>query len=270
MSEHEKVRWLRAAYDARLRGWCAPLPSGAREERDGPLLRVVGLHEGFVIGPRDLGVRGEGLDRLIGRQRDFFAARGEAVEWKTHGHDLPEDLPARLRAAGFLPEPPETVVIGEAARIAGIEAEPPPGVTLRTVSAPEDLERFAQMQSEVWGRDLSHRARELGDQRAVAPDAMVLLVAEAAGEVVCAARMTYVAGGAFAGLWGGSTLAAWRGRGIYRAMVAARARMAAERGVRHLYVEASADSAPILRRLGFVAVTTTTPYLWSPPAPRRG
>ncbi|NED79104.1 GNAT family N-acetyltransferase, partial [Streptomyces sp. SID11233] len=31
-------------------------------------------------------------------------------------------------------------------------------------------------------------------------------------------------------------------------------------------VDASADSAPILRRLGFLELTTTTPYIWTPPA----
>ncbi|WP_329166589.1 hypothetical protein OHB49_22840 [Streptomyces sp. NBC_01717] len=46
---------------------------------------------------------------------------------------------------------------------------------------------------------------------------------------------------------------------------AARAQIAAARGVNYLQVDASSDSAPILRRLGFQAVTTTTPYVWSPP-----
>jgi hypothetical protein len=35
--------------------------------------------------------------------------------------------------------------------------------------------------------------------------------------------------------------------------------------VRYLYVDASPDSRPILERLGFVVVTTTTPYVWSLP-----
>ena len=48
--------------------------------------------------------------------------------------------------------------------------------------------------------------------------------------------------------------------------LAHRARLAAERGCRYLEVDASDDSRPILERLGFVAVTTTTPYVWSPPA----
>jgi GNAT superfamily N-acetyltransferase len=70
----------------------------------------------------------------------------------------------------------------------------------------------------------------------------------------------------FVTFWGGATLPAWRGRGIYRALVAHRAQLAAERGRRYIEVDASDDSRPILERLGFVAVTTTTPYVWSPPA----
>lgn len=68
----------------------------------------------------------------------------------------------------------------------------------------------------------------------------------------------------FAGLWGGSTLPAWRGRGIYRALVAQRARLACARGARYLQVDASDDSRPILLKLGFQSVTTTTPYVWTP------
>jgi len=94
---------------------------------------------------------------------------------------------------------------------------------------------------------------------------MTVLVVEAGDEVVSAAWLVLTEGTEFAGLWGGSTLAAWRGRGIYRALVARRAQLAAERGVRYLQVDASADSRPILERLGFLAITTTTPYVWTPP-----
>jgi len=63
---------------------------------------------------------------------------------------------------------------------------------------------------------------------------------------------------------GRATLAAWRGRGIYKATVAYRAGLAAGRGYGLLEVDASDDSRPILERLGFVPVTTTTPFVWSP------
>jgi ribosomal protein S18 acetylase RimI-like enzyme len=48
-------------------------------------------------------------------------------------------------------------------------------------------------------------------------------VAEAQGEVVCTGRLEVVLGTEFAGVWGGGTVPEWRGRGIYRALTAARA-----------------------------------------------
>jgi hypothetical protein len=49
-------------------------------------------------------------------------------------------------------------------------------------------------------------------------------------------------------------------RGVYRALVAHRARLAIERGYRYLQVDAMPASEPILRRLGFVRLGTTIPY----------
>ena len=66
----------------------------------------------------------------------------------------------------------------------------------------------------------------------------------------------------FAGLWGGATHPDWRGRGLYRALTAARARHAHGLGVRFLYVEWSPMSQPILERSGLSRITTTTPYVW--------
>ncbi|CAL9501831.1 hypothetical protein SUDANB121_03469 [Nocardiopsis dassonvillei] len=253
-----------AFYDAHMRGLPDPLPEGVTAERDGPLVRLVGGHRGLVTGPADLSGVG-GLDALIARQRDRFAVLGQAVEWKTRGHDRPADLPGRLRAAGFEPEEEETVLLAPAAEVA---AEPalPGGIALRRVAERADLDRIAALQSAVWGQDQAWLAGELAARIAAEPEDTVVLVAEAAGEVVCAAWLVVRRSRGYAGLWGGSTLPAWRGRGLYRAMVAERARLAAALGVGYLQVDASPDSAPILRRLGFTAVTTTTPYVWTPPA----
>lgn len=255
---------LLAAYDDQMRGAPPAPPEGVSYEQDGPLLRVVGQFRGFVSGPRDLGVSGAELDRLIVRQRERFAARGEAVEWKTRGHDRPADLADRLRAAGFVPEDRETVMIGLAEETAALAPSLPDGVTLRQVTAAADLRRIAAMESAVWDQDRSWLADDLAGRVAAAPGEIAVFVAEADGEVISAAWLVFRAGTEFAGLWGGSTLKEWRGRGIYRALVAVRARLAAERGMRYLHVDASDDSAPILRRLGLYAVTTTTPYVWSP------
>ncbi|WP_037911952.1 GNAT family N-acetyltransferase [Actinacidiphila yeochonensis] len=255
---------LLAAYDEQMRGAPPTPPAGVVHERDGALLRIVGQHRGFVSGPRDLGVDGAELDRLIVRQRDYFAARGEAVEWKTRAHDRPAGIADRLAAAGFVPEERETVMAGVVRELA---AEPvlPEGVVLRRVTGDGDMRRVAALETAVWGQDMGFIAEDLIGRVAAAPDEIAVLTAEAGGEVVCAAWLVFREGTRFASLWGGSTLPAWRGRGVYRALVAARAGLATARGVEYLHVDASDDSAPILRRLGFHALTTTTPYVWSPP-----
>jgi hypothetical protein len=211
-------------------------------------------------------VDGAELDELIARQRDFYAARGEAVEWKTRAHDLPAGLVHRLVAAGFVAEDPETVLVGRSADLA---ADPvlPEGVTLRRVTARSDFERIAALKSAVWGEDGSWLADDLAARVENAPDGIVVLVAEAGTEIVSAGWLVLREGADFGGLWGGSTLNEWRGQGIYRALVARRAQLAAACGVPYLYVDASADSAPILTRLGLLAITTTTPYVWTPRIP---
>lgn len=256
---------LLAAYDAQCRGRVPdPLPAGVQVERDGPLLRFTGFDGGGFVGYRDLGgIEGDELDELIARQVRVFAERGEPFEWKHHGHDRPADLPERLRAAGFVPEEQETVVIAPVAEVA---AEPrlPDGVSIREVSERRDLERIVALEQAVWGHEETWLADMLEKERAADPDATVVFVAEAGDLVVCAGWVRFDPGSEFATLWGGSTLAEWRRRGIYRALVAVRANLAAARGYRFLEVDASDDSRPILERLGFVAVTTTTPYVWSP------
>jgi hypothetical protein len=81
-------------------------------------------------------------------------------------------------------------------------------------------------------------------------------------KVICSGRLAPVTGTEFAGIWGGSTLPEWRGRGIYRALTAARARAALDAGVRYINSDCTVMSRPILERSGLVAVTTTTPYVW--------
>ena len=254
---------LLAAYDQQLRGHPPdPMPIGWRIERDGPVLRQYTEHGGF-IGYRSVAeLASDELDALIARQRDIFAARGEQVEWKWHSHDLPSDLPDRLRAAGFTPEDRETVVVGLAEPLTNDPVVLPEDVRLRQVSAAADLDRIAAMESEVWSEDRSWLAVGLGAELAADPTSITIMVAEVEDSVVSAGWVRYTRGTDFASLWGGSTLPRFRRRGVYRALVAARARLAVARGYQYLQVDASDNSRPILERLGFVALTVTVPYMF--------
>jgi GNAT superfamily N-acetyltransferase len=153
------------------------------------------------------------------------------------------------------------------ARVVEIAAEPrvPEGVSLREVAARADFERIAAMERSVWGDEHAWLPDTLESEREVDPDSLTIVVAEAGDTVVCAGWIRYAERTEFAALFGGATLAEWRRRGIYRATVAYRANLALQRGFRYLQVDASDASRPILERLGFVPVTTTTPYIWSPP-----
>lgn len=254
---------LLRAHDAQVRGSVGErMPAGWAAYPAGRILRVRTAHRGIVFTDGLHGLSDAELGEAVTATVEFFAGHGAGFEWKTYGHDHPALVPA-LRQHGFVAEPKETVVIGETARL--VEAgEPPAEVALRRVSAREDLEAIAAMESAVWGEDWSWLADDLADRITSAPDDIEIWVAEADGVVVSAAWLVRLPGTEFAGLWGGSTLEAWRRRGIYRALVAARARSAAAAGVRYLWVDASDESRPILERLGMLAVATTTPWIWEP------
>lgn len=253
-----------ALYDAQLR-LVVPkrTPAGQDFQSDGRVLRVTGQNRGFIETAQALNLKGVALDRLIVENRDFFANRGEALEWKTRGHDQPTEVPERLLAAGFVPEETETIMVVDTERMA-CGPNLPAGVEIRTVDARDDLERIAQMETTVWNEDFSWLADDLDEQIQAEPDNTIVFVAEADGCVVSAAWLVLNEGTDFAGLWGGSTLSEWRRKGIYKALVARRAQTAHDRGMKYLQVDASDDSKPILRKLGFRALTTTTPYVWTP------
>ncbi|HJP78694.1 MAG TPA: GNAT family N-acetyltransferase [Pseudonocardiaceae bacterium] len=254
---------LLRAYDEQARpAETRDLPPGLYAEPDGPIIRVVGDRRGFVNGPVDLGLSGADLDALIKRQQDFFAARGEGLEWKTRAHDRPAELFDRLLAAGFVAEDEETVLIGVAADVADEHPPMPEGVELREITDQAGFRGIADMEAEVWSSDRSHLVTQL--TREVGAGLVTVYAAVADGRIVSAAWGDYKSGIEFVGIWGGATLPQWRGRGIYRALVAKRAWLAVQRGYRYLQIDASKDSRPIVARLGFTEVTTTTPYVWTP------
>ncbi|SCE37611.1 Acetyltransferase (GNAT) family protein [Streptomyces sp. DvalAA-14] len=185
---------------------------------------------------------------------------GREFEWKLYAHDRPADLGARLLAAGFTPEPAETLMVAEVAALP-LDVQPPAGVRLEPVTDAAGLALMAEVHAGAFGGDDSRLNARLLDQLTHRPDALTAVVAMAGERPVSSARMEFHPGTDFASLWGGGTVPAWRGRGIYRALIAHRARIAAARNIRYLQVDASDDSRPILRRLGFAPLGVTTPYL---------
>ncbi|WP_405602408.1 GNAT family N-acetyltransferase [Streptomyces sp. NBC_01410] len=229
-------------------------------ERIGDVVRQVGAEGGWN------GIVWSGLDRAtadaaIARQVRYFTALGRDFEWKLYGYDQPDDLGTRLRAAGFTPEPEETVMVAEIAGMpTGVQL--PDGIRLEAVTDAAGVELLVDVHEQAFGTSGARLREQLLAQLAQTPDTALMTVAMAGDRPVCGARTELHPGTGFASLWGGGTVAAWRGRGIYRALIAHRARIAAANGYRFLQVDASDQSRPILQRLGFAALSTTTPYVY--------
>jgi GNAT superfamily N-acetyltransferase len=254
---------VRAAFDVQIRRRPEADEPGAVIERDPGVLRCVapGAQTSRINWSA---LTNETADEVIAAQRQYFADRGTPVEWKYYDYDQPADLPARLIAAGFQPDDEETMVVAEAAAIDPAVVLP---AGVRLVPVTDEAGVAATMAV----HDLAftdHPAAELGErlltQFRESPELLHMVVAMAGDEPVSAARIEFIPGTDFAGLWGGGTVPAWRGKGIFRALVAYRAGLAAERGYRYLQVDALPTSRPILERLGFQAVARTTPYVFTP------
>ncbi|MBN0043772.1 GNAT family N-acetyltransferase [Streptomyces actuosus] len=251
-----------ARYDREMRAGARPDGPGSRIERTGRLVRQTGPAHGWN-GILWSGLDADGADEAIEEQKTHFTGLGLAFEWKVYGHDRPADLARRLVAAGFTPEAEETLMAAETAAVP-LGTGAPEGVHILPVTDAAGAGLVADVHEQAFGTDGTRLRQRLLDQLAATPDTVVAVLALAGGTPVAAARMELVPGTAFAGLWGGGTVPAWRRRGVYRALVAHRARIAADRGYRYLQVDASDDSRPVLQRLGFAPLTTTTPYVHLP------
>ncbi len=257
---------LLLAYDSQLRE-DAEVVRATVVQQHGPLLWAQ-FDDGGLVTYRSLdGIGGAALDALIAATVEHFreATDVATVEWKTRGHDRPADLGQRLGELGFVAQEVETVMLGPAAALA-VDVVIPRDVAIRRAGDGDDLladvTRVSAMQASVFARDAARDVERVADQLARDPEHYQMWFAEVGDQVVGAGTLDIVRGTEFAGLWGGGVLAAYRGRGIYAALVSVRARAAVERGVRFMHSDCTAMSRPILERSGLVAVTTTTPYEW--------
>ncbi len=267
VSNHDTPETLLAAYDAQLRT-DAEMVGAERVERIGPLL--VGTFpggRGHVTYPHPTPALAPRIAEWVGEALALLTSDPGVVEAevKTRGHDGLGGLDAVLEDLGCVAGDAESVMVGRADLLA-VEVDLPDGVTLRQVHTPADVQAMVRLADEVFGRSsVGDEVKELLD-RLASGDGTSLWVAEVDGQLVSTGRLEPVPGTEFAGLWGGCTHESWRGRGIYRALTAARARAAIDRGVRWLHSDSTECSRPILERSGFHRVTTTVPWVWRRPA----
>ncbi|HEY1551148.1 MAG TPA: GNAT family N-acetyltransferase [Kofleriaceae bacterium] len=185
-------------------------------------------------------------DAQIDAAIDDYRSIGCKFRWTVPPGSAPDDLGDRLERRGL--ERREIVQLVRATR------EPfhaVPGVTVERVTD-ATVDTFAELMAFAWGGE-AHELRAL--YRAAAAHQLMFL-ARVDGEPAGAAAMNTFARISY--LRGGVVLPKFRGRGAYRALVAARA-AATDRE----FVTSASNpetSAPILARMGFVEVARYRAY----------
>ncbi|GAB3948265.1 hypothetical protein GCM10029976_079070 [Kribbella albertanoniae] len=196
------------------------------------------------------------LDELIGEMRER-APDGTALRWWVDARTLPADTGEILQSKGFTQVEELEILARPLSGDLAAELDVPGDVVVRQALDAESIELAANVDSEVFGwpppsrNELDHEAAAV----ARGERSPGRFLAEIDGEIVGTSGYTLL--GDVVRLWGGSVLEKARGRGVYRALIAARCRAAQEAGATLALVTArTATSAPTLRRIGFVAYGT--------------
>jgi GNAT superfamily N-acetyltransferase len=128
-------------------------------------------------------------------------------------------------------------------------APAPEDIIVRAVTDDLGISHFLVLEAAIWGRSTTTREfllSSLSDQ--LQRDLAFVAYADHIG----IGRVSASPQSCFAGLWTGSVLSNFRGRGVYRALLAARIQQAKRfNSVRFLRVDALPTSRPILERYGF-------------------
>jgi GNAT superfamily N-acetyltransferase len=208
------------------------------------------------------------VDDVIREARAIFASRHLPFMWTLDPGAHPPDFAENLAKHGVQPDRhgAESQVMVMSID-ANVESPPIKGLEIRDALA--DLETFRMADSaavEAFEADMPAESPEsiaMQDRRRLnfrAQGNRHLLLATVDGEPAGAAGMS-VYPPAAAILQGGAVRPKFRGRGIYRALVAARQQIAREAGVDGLTVWGGHMSGPILTGLGFEKVGWRRFYL---------
>jgi GNAT superfamily N-acetyltransferase len=190
------------------------------------------------------------VEPAVDEIRTLLRERGRAgAEWELGESCTPPDLVHRLAKLGIQADEHEPVAVGMV--LHGPLAEGPPhGIFARRVTSVDELVAARRIQNESFGEDPEQvsieEARTDFEVEGVVGSTFLAFVDE---RPAAAGYASYTPLGLL--LFGGATLPSLRGRGAYRALVAARAHEAAQRGTPVLVTHAGQMSRPILERLGF-------------------
>lgn len=199
----------------------------------------------------------ENAQTVIEREKAFFQHQGKSVEWKTYDTDKPEDIQQRLLDSGFEKADKESFMVLD---LSTTTAKAIDESLLTEVHDERGIRDAIWVQEQVWGGNFDWQYQHLLNLKQRMPDAISIYVVYHQGQPVTSAWLTFNGDSPFAGIWGGSTIKAERGKGFYSLLLNKRIAEAKARGKQYLTIDASDMSKPIVEKYGFQYVTSTTGY----------
>lgn len=190
----------------------------------------------------DDGEADEAIDKALARYRDL----GLRFRWKVVPGSRPADLSQRLERRGL--HRSELRCMARTTDPAGL-GEEPSGVTVEEIDE-AGVEVFSRVMAEGWNMDQGRLVR-LNRTLITHPKRhQRFFLARADGEPAATGGLVLLDRSAY--LIGGLVLRPFRGRGLYRALVAHRLELARDLGLNVVTTQSIAStSGPILERLGF-------------------
>jgi GNAT superfamily N-acetyltransferase len=223
-----------------------PLPDTQVIERPGwlqlvtPSLRQGGLNEVAFSALEE-----EEADAVIDETLALYRRLGVRFRWTVGPGSRPADLAERLARRGLR----QSEVLGMIRETSGIPADTGGDLTVEEVGA-GTVEEFSRTMAEGWEMEVGQVEGYNRTVVARAEQGHRLFLARYQGAPAGTAGLVTFERSVY--LLGGVVLPAFRGRGVYRALVTARLRYAAERHRPYATSHARAStSAPLLERLGF-------------------
>jgi hypothetical protein len=187
-------------------------------------------------------LRADDVEEVRDEIHGALRAKGRtACTWEVGTSATPADLVERLLGLGLVDDEPTPLAVGMV--LTDPPAQAPVDVEVRRAETDEEHLAAGRIAAVAFGMPEPTAVRPEED-----PNNVVYL-AYVDGEPV--ARGSAAFGEHAVSLFGGSTLPEARGRGAYRALVAARWEDAAARGTPVLVTQAGPMSRPILAQLGF-------------------
>jgi len=199
------------------------------------------------------------LDHAIGNAVEHFAPMGQPFTWKVYEHDHLPSLKNKLASHGFANEEGDPVMVLNV-KNAQIRAEAHPKVDIRRIADRDGLKDIVQVLDQVYGGKNDWVYDRMGLHLQV-PGYLSAYVAYVDDQPASIA-WTCFPRGHFATLFGGTTLADYRGRGLYTSLLHVRLNEIRERGYSFAAVETGPMSRPIVERHGFQQLTTVWDYEW--------